>query len=360
MPQTDTKDTVVVQPDAERLFCETALNAAALTPADADAATVADALLEADLRGVYSHGIQILPRYVRGLKEGINPSPNIKTIVDAGALALLDGDNGMGQIVSVKAMNMAIDRALQHGIAAVGVRNSNHHGALAYYGMMAVEQDMVGICSTNGPAVMAPWGGVTETLSNNPICFAIPAGDSYPIVLDMAVSMAARNKIRVAAARGEKIPLGWGLDRQGQPTDDPQKALDGLLAPMAEAKGFGLAAVLEGLTSILSGGPVAKEVPRDTLFSTDVLHPTRASHYFQAIDVGRLAPIAEFKARVDDLARQVHESDLAKDTEAVFMPGEIEFMTRERRLKEGIPIFAAVVQSLDRLAEEISIEPLPR
>ena len=358
MGNRDDNDTVIVQPAAERRFCETAFETVSLSSADAK--TVADALLQADLRGVYSHGIQILPRYVRGLKNGVNPSPEIETVVDAGALALLDGDNGMGQIVSVKAMGMAIDRAREHGIAAVGVRNSNHHGALAYYGMMAVDRDMVGICSTNGPAIMAPWGGVTETLSNNPVCFAIPAGESYPMLLDMAVSTAARNKIRVAAARGEKIPLGWGLDRGGRPTNDPNEALEGLVAPMAEAKGFGLAAVLEGLTSILCGGLVAKEVPRDVLLSADVMYPTRVSHYFQAIDVGRLAPIDEFKARVDDLARQVHESDLAEGSQAVFMPGEIEFVTRERRLKEGIPIFAAVIQSLDRLAEEISIEPLPR
>ena len=351
-------DNVILQADAERRFCERAFETASISANDAE--VIADTLVEADLRGVYSHGIQILPRYVRGLQNGINPSPNIETVVDAGSLVVLDGDCGMGQVVSATAMQMAIDKAGEHGVSVVTVRNSNHLGALAYYGMMAVEQDMIGICSTNAAAIMAPWGGRTETLGNNPLCVAIPSGRSYPIVLDMASSTAARNKIRVAATKGEKIPLGWGLDQEGQPTDDPEEALKGLVAPMAGAKGFGLAAVAEVLTAVVSGGLIGKEVPRDAITSPDVFHPTRVSHYFQVIDVERLLPVEEFKSRVDDLARQVHESRLAKGVEAVYMPGEIEFKTRERRLEEGIPTASAVVGNLDRLAEEISIEPLSR
>ena len=351
-------DDIIVQADVERRFCERALRSASLPTKDAE--LIADTLLEADLRGVITHGIQILPRYVRGLKKGINSSPNIKTMVDMGSLTVLDGDCGMGQVVSVKAMGLAIEKARQHGIAAVTVRNSNHLGALAYYGMMAVEHDMIGFCTTNAGAIMAPWGGVTETLGNNPICFAIPAGKSPTIILDMASSTAARNKIRMAAAKGEKIPLSWGLDREGQPTDDPEEALKGLVAPMSEAKGFGLAVAMEVLTAVLGGGFMGKEVPRDAIFSTDVFYPTWVSHFFQAIDVKRLVPIEEFKSRVDGLAQQVHESKLAKGSRGVFMPGEIEFMTKERRLKEGIPISSTVLRNLDRIAEEIEIEPLPR
>ena len=351
-------DSVIIQPDAERRFCEEAFGTTPMPAGDAE--TIADTLVESDLRGVYSHGIQILPRYIRGLRNGINPTPRIETVVDAGSLALLDGDCGMGHVVSTKAMQMAIDKAGEHGIAAVGVRNSNHQGALAYYGMMAASQDMIGICTTNAPPVMAPWGGVTETLGNNPICYAIPAGKGYPVLLDMAVSTVARNKIRVAAARGQKMPPSWGLDRAGQPTDDPQKALDGLIAPMAEAKGFGLGVVFETLTAVLSGGLLAKEVSTAVISSTDTLYPTRVSHYFQAIDVSRLVPIDQFKARVDQLAEYVHESELAKGVDAVYMPGEIEFLTKEKRLKEGIPVYSAVLSTLDRLAEEVDIERLPR
>ena len=351
-------DSVIVQAEAERQFCEAAFRAVSV-PND-DAALIADTLVEADLRGVYSHGMQILPRYVRGLKSGINPSPSIKTVVDAGSLAVLDGDCGMGQVVFVKATELAIEKALQHGIAAVSVRNSNHLGALAYYGMMAVDRDMMGICTTNGPSIMAPWGGVTETLANNPICVAVPSGNTYPVLLDMAVSTVARNKIRVAAARGEKIPLDWALTREGQPTDDPQEALKGLTAPMSGAKGFGLSVAMEVLTGVLSNGLIGKDVPRDVIYSDDVFYPVRVSHYFQAIDVKRLLPPEEFKARVDYLAGQVHESELAKGAQGVFMPGEMEFITRERRLKEGIPIPSVILHSLDRISKEISVEPLSR
>ena len=349
---------IVVTVDEEKRFCEAALRTADV-PAE-DAALIADTLVQADLRGVYSHGIQVLHRYVRGLKHGINPRPDVTTVVDAGALAVLDGDCGMGQVVSVQAMELAIAKAGQHGIAAVAVRNSNHMGALAYYGMMAVDRGMIGVCTTNALAIMAPWGGLTETLGNNPICMAMPAGRTYPILLDMAVSTAARSKIRVAASQGTKIPLGWALDREGQPTEDPEEGLKGLVAPMSGAKGFGLAVAMEALTAVLTGGLMGKEVPRDALASTEIFYPMRVSHYFQAIDVKHLLPLEEYKARVDQLADQVHESELASGTDAVYMPGELEFKTKERRLKEGIPIPPDVLSNMDRLAQEISVDPLPR
>lgn len=354
----DSHNEVVVSGDTERQFCERALLATSLPIKDAE--LIADTLVEADLRGVHSHGIQIIPRYLRGLKNGINPKPKVRTLVDTGALAVLDGDCGMGQLVSVKAMEMAIDKARLQGIAAVAVQNSNHLGALAYYGMMAAKENMIGFCTTNAPAIMAPWGGLTETLGNNPICYTIPTGTGYPIVLDMAVSTAARNKVRMAAAKGEKIPLDWGLDREGQPTDDPHKALDGLLAPMSGVKGFGLAVIAEVLTAGLSGGLIGKDIPRDAIISPDILYPVKVSHYFQAIDVKQLVPLEDFKSRTENLIQQVHESELGKNSRGVFVPGELEFQNREHRLKGGIPISSAVLNSLDKIAEEICIEKLTR
>jgi len=356
-----THNGVTVSADVERQFSEAALLTTGM-PA-VDAALVADTLVEADLRGVYSHGIQILHRYVRGLSMGLNPNPNVQTVVDAGALAVLDGDCGMGQVASHKAMDLAIEKAEEHGIAAVVVRNSNHNGAQAYWGMMAVNRGMIGIATTNGPAIMAPWGGVTETLGNNPVCYAMPAGSAYPIILDMAVSTAARTKIRVAAAAGTKIPLDWAFDRDGRPTDDPQVALTGLVAPMSGAKGFGMAVATEILTAGLSGGLMGKDVPNDAITasdSTDVFHPVRVSHHFQVIDIKQIVPLDEFKSRVDRLAKQVHESALAKGRDGVYMPGEIEFKAREMRLKEGIPILPAVLGTLDRIADEIGIKRIAR
>lgn len=352
---------VTVDVDVARQFCETALLTTGMPVTDA--VLVADTLVEADLRGVYSHGIQLLHRYVRGLNKGINPKPNVQIVLDVGALAVLDGDCGMGQVASHKAMELAIKKAECHGIAAIGVRNSNHLGSLAYWGMMAVNKGMLAIVTSNAPAIMAPWGGVTETLGNNPLCFAIPAGDSYPVVLDMAVSTAARNKIRVAAASGTKIPLDWALDRTGTPTDNPEEALNGLIAPMSGAKGFGMAVAIEILTAGLSGGLLGKDVPTDAITASDstyVFHPVHVSHYFQVIDISKMVPQDEFKSRVDRLATQVHQSDLADNVEAVYMPGEIEFKTKERRLIDGIPIPKAVVVNLDRIAEELNIPHMSR
>ena len=346
----------IVDSDAEREFAVQALKAVSVP--DDHAHIVADTLVESDLKGVYSHGIQILPRYIRGLKNGINPTPVVKTEIDMGALATVDGDCGLGQVSAVQSMELAIEKARKHGIASVVTKNTNHLGALAYYGMMAVKAGMFGICCTNGPAVMAPWGGVTETLSNNPICFAAPSQNSYPVVLDMAVSMAARNKIRVAADKGETIPSGWALDRDGNPVTDPEVALEGLLAPMAGAKGFGMAVMIEILTSVLSGGLIGKNVPTDTMKSTDVFYPVYVSHYFQVIDISRLMPIEKFTERVDQISNQVHESELASGTSAVYMPGELEFITREKRIKDGIPLPAAVLSNLNRIASEISIDQI--
>ena len=229
--------------------------------------------------------------------------------------------------------------------------------------MMAVDNGMMGMVTTNGPAIMAPMGGITETLGNNPICYAIPAGSGYPIVLDMAVSTAARNKIRVASAAGTKIPLDWAFDRTGRPTDDPDVALEGLVAPMSGAKGFGLAVVMEILTAGLSGGLIGKEVLADTITAADssiVYHPMRASHHFQVIDMGGIVPLDEFKSRVDILARQIHESDLAVGSDAVYMPGEIEFKTKTYRLEHGIPIIPAVMDTLDKIADEVGIDRIER
>lgn len=348
----------IVSVEAHRDFSQRALGA--VTVPETDAAVIADSLLEADLRGVYSHGIQLLHRYVRGLQNGINPTPRIVTVTDAGGLVVLDGGCGMGQVVSVQAMSLAIERASSHGVGTVVVRNSNHLGALAYYGMMAVNRGMIGICSTNGPAIMAPWGGINETLGNNPFCVAVPAGKSPPVVLDMATSTAARNKIRVAAAKGESLPTGWALDRNGRPTNDAEEALLGLVSPMAGAKGFGIAVALEVLTSVMSGGLIGKEVPRDALASADIFYPVEVSHYFHVVDVAKIMPISHFKARVDSLTRQIHESALAEGTDAVYMPGEIEFLERKQRLAKGIPIPAVVLSSIDRLAGEISVATIER
>tara|TARA_B100001750_G_C15465966_1_gene577044 strand:+ start:250 stop:1317 length:1068 start_codon:yes stop_codon:yes gene_type:complete len=346
----------IIKSDKIKSFAIEALKSTSMS--DEDAKTIADTLVESDLKGVYSHGIQLLPRYVRGLENGINPKPDIKIITDSGTIATLDGDCGMGQVVSVTAMKLAIKKAKKHGTGIVVARNSNHLGALAYYGMMAASENMISMCTTNAAAIMAPWGGTTETLGNNPICWTIPGDDTNLIMLDMAVSTAARNKIRVAAAKGEQLPRDWAFDKDGQPTQDPQKALDGLIAPMAGPKGFGLAVIMEILSGVLAQGLIGKELPRDAITSTDIFYPTKTSHYFHVIDISKFCAVETFKQRVKELSAQIHESNLAKGTSQIFMPGEIEFQTRAKRLNEGIPISKAVLINLEKLAKELNLSGL--
>ena len=351
-----TEKELIIKSDNIKFFAIEALKSTSMS--EEDAKIIADTLVESELKGVYSHGIQLLPRYVRGLKNGINPKPNIKITNDSGPIATLDGDCGMGQIVSVEAMKLAIKKAKMYGTGIVVARNSNHLGALAYYGMMAASENMISMCTTNAASIMAPWGGTTETLGNNPICWTIPGDENNLVLLDMAVSTAARNKIRVAAAKGEQLPPNWAFDKDGQPTQDPQKALDGLIAPMAGPKGFGLAVIMEILSGVLSEGLIGKELPRDAISSTDIFYPTHTSHYFHVIDVSRFCPIDTFKQRIKELSKQIHESHLAKGTSQIFMPGEIEFKTRIKRLKAGIPISETVLINLERLAKELNLSGL--
>lgn len=349
-------EVMVLQAEALRRFCTAAFRQALMW--EEDAALLAETLVEADLRGVHSHGVMLLPRYVRGLKVGgVNPRPEVKVVVETAAVALVDGDNGMGQMASVKAMELAIEKARRLGVGAVGVRNSNHFGAAAYYAMLALPHDMVGFATTNAPAVMAPWGGVTPTVGNNPFAYAMPAGRERPLVLDMACSTSARGKIRLAAQKGERIPLGWALTKEGEPTEDPHEALAGLLAPVGGYKGYGLAVIIEALAGVLTGALFARDIPRAGLESSEVFYPYHVGHFFGALDIGCFLSIAEYKARMDRLIGQIRSTALAKGVDRVYLPGEIEFEHHERRLREGIPTSYAVVRELKRLAEELGLEP---
>jgi LDH2 family malate/lactate/ureidoglycolate dehydrogenase len=322
---------------------------------DEDARVAIDNLVEADLRGVHSHGMRRLPWYAERLIRGvINPRPNIRVIEETAAIALVDGNSGLGQVVSHRAMNIAIKKAKVCGIGTVTVRNSHHFGTCAYWAEMALPHDMIGIAITNGGPVMAPWGGLTPTLSNDPIGVAIPAKQEPPIVLDMATSIVAGGVLDVAARKGQKIPLGLALDKDGNPTDDPVIAREGLLLPIAGYKGFGLTVIFEVLSAVLSGANFARMVPRHTDFSK----PMNIGHYFQVIDVGKFMPVNQFKERIDDLIRQIKSSRLAPGTDRVYLPGEIEYERRAVYVKEGIPLSLTVVEDLYNLARQVGISDI--
>ena len=343
----------LVQADNLRRFCSQIL--ASVRVPQKDAELTAHTLVEADLRGVHSHGTESLLGYVKCLREGgLNPKPQIKPVVQLPAVSLLDGDGGLGQVVSVRAMREAMDKAKENGVGVVGVRNSCHFGAAAYYSMMALEEDMIGFATTNGGAVMAPWGGKVAMLGNNPISYAISAGQELPIVLDMALSVVAGGKIRLAALEGKKIPLGWALDQQGQPTDSPVEAMANLLlTPLGGYKGYGLAVVMDVLAGVLTGAAFGQHV---NSWLTQPTEKQGVGHLFVALNIETFMPVAEFKDRVDRMIREIKSTPLAEGVKKIYLPGEIEFEKKAERLKTGIPLPIELLDRLRELGKELHLK----
>jgi LDH2 family malate/lactate/ureidoglycolate dehydrogenase len=347
-------DAVVISAERLRDFALRVL--AAIGVPDGDAAIVADSLVEAELRGVSSHGIMRLPRYARGLRAGnVNRRPQIRSVGGRAALAIFDGDNGLGCVVGVRAMATAIERAREFGVGITVARNSNHFGAAAYYPMMALGERMIGFATTNAPGVMAPWGSRDVILGNNPIAWAIPAGEELPLVLDMALSASARGKIQMAKARGERLPLGWAADADGKPTDDPDVALGGMLLPAGGYKGYCQAVIMEALAGILPGAQFLAGLPPATVLSADALASWGVGHFFMALDVAAFMPADEFGRRVDKLIRDIKAATPADGGVGPYLPGEIEFQTKARRLAYGIPLAQATLHDLRRLGAELGV-----
>jgi LDH2 family malate/lactate/ureidoglycolate dehydrogenase len=331
-----------------RATCITILEKAGLPPGDA--ANAADCLVQADLRGVDTHGVIHLPMYVRRIKLGLtNPHPRLVILRETAATALLDGDHGLGQVVALRAMEQAIALAERSGVGLVGVRNSTHFGMAAYFAMMALEWDMIGLVVNSGRAAMPPWGGSEARIGNNPIAIAVPASQERPIVLDMAMSVSARGKIKRALRQGGPIPADWATDRFGQPTTDAAQALAGFLNPLGGPKGYGLALINGLLAGVLMGGAFAWEM--GSLYD-DLDRPQRVGHLLAAIAIDSFMPVAEFKARIDELVREIRGCPPAPGIERVYLPGEIEFECHEQRSRDGIPLPEALWSELREMARD--------
>lgn len=320
----------------------------------ADAVTVADSLVEADLRGVASHGTTRIGIYVERLQAGaVNPRPKVSVVRETPTTVLLDGDNGLGAAVGVRAMDEAIRRATAYGTAWVSVRNSNHFGAAAFYVQRAVAARCVGLALTNAPATMALWGGRTPFLGTNPFAVGVPAGSERPIIVDMATSVAARGKIILAAKKGEAIPPGLAVDVEGRPTTNAQAALDGAVLPFAAHKGYGIALLIEMLSGILAGATVAPHVGNLYDNPSGVQN---LGHGFGAIRVEALAPSDEFAGRMDALIREVRESPRGLGVGRIYLPGEIEFELADRNRREGVPLAPPTVKELRELGARLGVE----
>lgn len=329
-------------------------------PAD-DAKIVGNVLICADIRGVESHGLHRLGSYYgnRISKGWINPLTPFEILNETGTTALIDGGNGCGQVVSHKAMKLAIEKAKTSGIGAVTVKNSNHFGIAGYYSMMAMKRGMIGIALTNSQPLVAPTYGCTAVLGTNPIAVAAPSGKAYPYLLDMATSAVAYGKIQVYEKKNEHIPIGWGIDSTGQPTNDPSKIKpggQGALLPLggmeitAGYKGYGLALLVEILCSVLSGGNFLTRVG-----GPGKPEPTGVSHFFMAVNIEAFRPLVDFQQSMDEMIELLKKSPLAVGRDEILVAGEKEFQYAEFNEIHGVPLIKPIVDDLVRDGEKIGV-----
>jgi len=341
--------------DALRQFITSAMTALGLPPADA--AVVGRLMAEADLQGSDGHGVIRLPQYARRIRAGgINLRPNIRVAQERAAMALLDGDNGMGHLVMQRAAEIAVEKARQCGVAWVGSRLSNHAGPASLYARMPLAQDMIGLYFAVGNANhLPPWGGLDMLLSTNPIAVAVPAGEEPPVVLDMATTVAAYGKVKAKAQRGEQMPLGWMIDRLGQPLTDPKRAEEGFLMPIGGYKGYGLALIVGILSGTLNGAAMGSEVID---FNHDDSSVTNTGQAIVAIDLSAFGDVAAFKARVDKLVREMRASERLPGVDRIWLPGEQSHARRADYLRDGIPLAPALLAQLDKVAGELGLPAL--
>lgn len=324
-----------------------------------DAALTAGSLIEANLRGVDTHGVtRVLVPYIRRLQAGVtNPRTAIAILHDAPSAALVDGKNSIGQVVAAHAMRLAIAKAKETGSAWVGATHSNHFGTAAFYALMAVEQDLIGIVMTNGIASVAPTGGRAPMLSTNPIAFALPAGQEPPVVVDMATSVVARGRIMLYDKQGLPLPDGWALDESGRPTTDAAVALRGTLLPFGGYKGYALSLVVDLLCGVMTGALFGSHFFGS--LAEDMEHPMDVGHVFGVIDPARFLPLPVFKARMDQALGELRASPPAEGSRGVLIPGDIERQERERRLRDGIPLPDVVINDFRQLSEEFGVAMPP-
>lgn len=319
-----------------------------------DASVIADSLIYASSRGIDSHGIIRLPYYIERLKiGGTNKNPNINIVSEHNGVLLMDGDNGMGQVVGLYASNLATKKAEEYGISFVLAKNSSHYGAAAFYTSHIAEHQLIGMTASNTTPVMTAWGGAERVIGNNPFSIAIPYKDHF-IILDIAMSRVAGGKVRYYAKNNEKIPEGWIVDSEGQDTTNPNDLPNGgSLLPFGEHKGYGLAVILELLTGGLTNGAILGSV-NSWLKKPDV--PTNMSQFFIAIDFKKILSEEMFYRQIDKLIDEIKNSKVAPGFERIYFPGEIEAEIKERRKAHGIPITAEIYHDLKKLSKEYNIE----
>jgi len=322
-----------------------------------DAEIISKLLVKTEQRGVHTHGLVQLPIYVKRLLVGLaNPSGKMKITNDRNASAIIDANDCLGHLSSYKGMKLAIKKAKKFSVGIVAIKNSQHFGEAALYSMMAAKNDMIGFATTNALALMAPAGGMEEMVGNNPFSYAIPAGNEFPIVLDIACSVVAGKKIILKGKFNEKIPVGWALDKEGKPLEDANKfsLKDGCtLLPIAMHKGYGLALIMDILSGGLSGSAMGLEV--NSLVNMNTKERLGVGHFFMAINISSFVSINEFKLRIDERISQIKSSKKINNIKRIYIPGEIEFLNQRNSNINGIPLDIFLVEELEKLASELGV-----
>lgn len=355
-----------VPADKLKSFCTEALER--LEVPHEDAQTTANVLVEADLRGIDSHGVARMSRYVTGIQQGMmRPKAKPKLVHETPCTATIDGDAGLGQPISYRAMQLAIAKAREHFVGFVAVKNSNHFGIAGYYAMMALTEDMIGICTTNTEVIVVPTFARNAILGTNPIAIAVPSDKERPFVLDMATSTVTRGKLEVYARMEKPIPLNWATDEMGVATDDPARVLQNIakrsgggLLPLGGAleesgghKGYGLAVAVEIFSALLSGALYANRVyPKD---KEGKPLPSGIGHFFGAMRIDAFRPKDEFKRDMDDLIRRLKETPKVEGAKRIYIHGEKEFEETKRLEKEGVPLNSKVIEDLRSIAKQLGM-----
>lgn len=317
-----------------------------------DAHLVADTLVQAELWGHHSHGVLRVGWYYARLRSGAMKAVSApETLVDAGAVAVIDGKDGIGQVVARHAVEQATARARRHGVAAVSVRNSNHFGTCMYFTGMAARQGCIVLLTTNAGPNMPPWGGLKKMMGTNPWSIAAPAGRFAPLMMDVATSAVARGKIYLAQQRREQIPDTWALDVRGYPTSDPAAALEGFILPMAGHKGYAMGVAIDVLSGVLSGSGFLDDVRGPY----DPVNRSRAGHLMIALNIEAFQPLSQFEAGMESYIGRLKSVPVAPGHEGVFYPGELEAAREVKYRNEGLSLPEATLNELRATARASGI-----
>ena len=326
---------------------------------ETDAAILTDSLIEANLRGVDTHGVtRMLPIYVKRIQAGgMNPKTKLEIVREKAGTALIDCHNSIGQVSANFAMDIAIKKAKDVGTSFVAIAHSNHSGAAAYWAMKALEHDMIGFSCVNAPAAVAPTGGRKPMLGTNPFAVAIPVGKEPPFVLDMATTTVALGRVDLFRRQNKALEPGWAFDSMGRATIDPTEAMKGLLAPLSGYKGYGMAFAIDILSGILTGSNHGKHFPG--FLAQNLETPSDIGGVFAAICIDSFIDLKEFNDTMEKACEEMRECDKVEGVDKIYIPGEIEHNVKADRLVNGIPLPDAIQADFERLGTELNV-PFPK